>query len=691
MVFQRLLNLLFFSGKKRLVGILFIVILILAIPLTVFVSQQQQEIRQRAEGNACITAPLPLKVSTLVLEYFPLDPNNSNLLDGVETGWGSDATINGRTIGFWEQKTDEMIDAVIGFMNQSTNYHGYKDPTSPQFLNFDVLERKKIYKPIPKGFPLGINNIGVMTFRPDYNQILKDINICDYVDGRGVKEIWMYGYHNNNGIVPDESRMSSRYGDISNSLPKENQLPERFRIPICVNSYILYSFTYHPGGGSAIFNNIHNRLHQIENIIPFAENKWPPIREDMSGSNIKGSIFWGNFSEYVQNYTDHSIYRSACGNSHYTPNWRKQGPVELGGDDFIYNIRDKKENNCETWNPDSSKSTYINADCNQWGCTELGFYKWYMQNIPGYNNNIIFNGEKMRNWWEAIYDFNAFIDKGRSLFGESLFCPIQPTNIPVPTLTSVFNPTVTPTVLPTLTTSSGPTLTPVPPTPTAIGTVTITPATTITPINTPIPMPTPVLKPTTIPTVSIPTSSFTPTPTLGDNLVIFKSITFGGTIDTKVTTHRDKDVLVYLYGPNQDPSHDLEGKTVTPTRFKKVLTYSSSAKSYSSSPLNIGDLPDGTKILIKIDKYLRKLITVMHPDPTQVANIDIDSKTDFAAGDINGDNRLDIMDYNLIVGCFRNKSCSNKDMADLYEDGIIDGIDYNVFLKSLSLTSRNGD
>lgn len=650
MVFQKFISLIFYSGKKKLVGILSIILLFIAIPLTVFVSQKQQEIRQRAEGDACITASFPLKVPVLALEYFPLDLNDPNLLDGVETGWGRDATINGRTISFWEQKTDEMIDAVIAFMNQSTNYHGYKDPTSPQFLNFSVLERKKIYEPIPKGFKLTEK-----TYRPNYAEILTNFDICDYVDNKGVKEAWMYGYHNNNGIEPDESRMSSKYGDISNSYPKENEIPQEYRIPICKNSYVLYNFTYQPGGESAINNSIHNRLHQIENIIPFAENKWPPIREDRQGSNIKGSVFWGNFSEYVQDYTNHNDYISSCGNSHYAPNWRRQGLAVNGGDDYVYNLIDKRENNCETWNPDSSKSTYVNAGCSQWGCTDLGFYKWYMQNIPGYNNGIVYNDQKMKNWWEAMYDFNAFIDKGRSLFGESLFCSSQPESTSTPTPTSVPSE-----------------LTPVPPTPTF--TPTPRPTNTSTPVLTSTPTP-------------------TPAPVPGDNLVIFDSINFGGIFDANSTVHPDKNIAIYLYGIADDPGQDVEGKTVTPKNFPNALRFNTAKKSYESSPLNIGNIPDGTKVLIKIDKYLRKIIQytkVALPDGVFAINVS-SSNTDFVPGDIDGDNAINIKDYNVIAGCFQNKDCNNKDMADLNEDGTIDGIDYNIFLKSLSLTSRNGD
>lgn len=410
-----------------------------------YLARQVQTVRSRAsqtQQNLCpAQAFLPVNVSVLVLEYFPKDPGNPDLLDGIETGWRGDATVGGRTISFWEQKTDEMVDAAIPIINESTKYHGYKDAAAQQFLNYTVLERKKFYNPIPRGFRLGTNQQGSPNYRPDYNSILSNLNICDYVDSRGIKEVWMYGYHSD-VIVPDESRMSSKYGDVSNSLPKEESLPARFKLPVCQNSYVLYNFTYQPGGKDTMSNNFHNRLHQIENIIPFIENKWPPVREDRVDTNIPGSVFWGDFSEYVQDYTERSTYRSSCGNSHNTPNWSDRGSG------YLYNLTGKRDFNCETWHPDDTRTTYINAGCERWGCSEIGYYKWWMQNLPGYNNGIEFQGRKMRNWWEGMYDFNAFVEKGRSLYADSIF-RCEGSTSPTPSVEISASPTASPTVTPT--------------------------------------------------------------------------------------------------------------------------------------------------------------------------------------------------------------------------------------------------
>lgn len=412
-------------SRRDAAPVLLTLLFLLIIPITILSLNKKTNYESLAETQSIL--PLPMKV--LVLMYFPPDASNTALLDGVETGWGTDATVNGRTIAnFWEPKAKEMVTSAIPFINDASRYHGYKDASAPAFFNYQVADTKVYFTQIPRGIRLGTNPDGTPNYRPNYHQILLDHNICNLVDAGGVKEVWMYGYHSKT-IVPDESRMSSKYGDVSNSYPKESAIPAEYQLPLCTNSYTLYNFTYQPGGGTAIANNIHNRLHQIENMIPFAENKWPP-----TSTNVVGSTFWGDFSEYIQSDTVRSSYRSSCGNTHTAPNW-----TDFATSGYLYNSTTKAEFNCETWNPDDSKTTYIYAACERWGCTEMGYYKWWLQNIPGFNNGIVYNGQPMKNWWEAMYDFNRFIDNGRSLYGTSIV-----TGGPLPTSAPSSTPTPTP-------------------------------------------------------------------------------------------------------------------------------------------------------------------------------------------------------------------------------------------------------
>lgn len=370
------------------------ILVIASVPVTLSLVKKNQSLRQEAS-----TSNAAKDVKVLVLEYYPRDPANNSRLDLAETG------IN-TSVQEKENYVNISITNHLAFMRDATKFRGYNNSIPLSYLNYEIYERKKFYEKIPRGYQLWWTTAK----RPHYGQIMNNINICDYVNNHGVSDVWMFGYHSSI-IEPDESRMASKHGDISNSLPKESASDyAQYKMPICNKAYTLYNFNYDRGNESMA----HNLIHHIENVIPFTENKWPP-----SSSTIQGSTFWGDFSEYIQSSTIHN-YKSSCGNAHYAPNWSSPS------DSYRYDLTNSKESNCTTWHPDESKTTFQNVSCSTWGCTELGFYKWFLQSIPGYNSCIQHNGKYMRNWWDAIHDFDAFIDQGRSLYQDQPNCTSAP-------------------------------------------------------------------------------------------------------------------------------------------------------------------------------------------------------------------------------------------------------------------------
>ena len=331
-----------------------------------------------------------VELPVLMMTYLPPDPNNPDYLDPTETGW------HHQTVNHMKQAANDMADTALPVLSDATRYRG----TGPRYLEYTILERKVYYQKMPRGHTLSAG-----AHRPNYGKIMKNHNICHYVDHLGVKEVWIYGYHSQS-IVPDESKLSSAYGDISNALPKDESIREEFRLPACENSYTLYNFTYQPGGSNAYGNTVHNRLHQIENVIFYAEDKGYPVNP----TRARNSVFWDDFSVYG-NLAAEPGYLASCGNTHLAPNGNHSV------DEYKYTLTQYKLSNCDTWHPDDSQTTYDMINCSRWGCTDIGFYTWFMQNIPGHENNIVYQGKQMRNWWIAMYDFNRFIRQGgRSLY-----------------------------------------------------------------------------------------------------------------------------------------------------------------------------------------------------------------------------------------------------------------------------------
>ncbi len=52
-------------------------------------------------------------------------------------------------------------------------------------------------------------------------------------------------------------------------------------------------------------------------------------------------------------------------------------------------------------------------------------------------------------------------------------------------------------------------------------------------------------------------------------------------------------------------------------------------------------------------------------------------------GDLNNDGKVDILDYNLFMGCFGKTPTGSCTSSDINQDGVIDGIDYNILLRAM--------
>jgi hypothetical protein len=119
------------------------------------------------------------------------------------------------------------------------------------------------------------------------------------------------------------------------------------------------------------------------------------------------------------------------------------------------------------------------------------------------------------------------------------------------------------------------------------------------------------------------------------------------------------------------------------------------------------DIPDTLPaneyvIKVKADKYLRKLMPGFFTiNPGQTTTV---PQTQFVGGDVNGDNQLNILDYNVLYDCgygaldarpivdpksvFHSTVCqahTEKDNADTNDDGKISATDYNLFIRELSV------
>lgn len=127
---------------------------------------------------------------------------------------------------------------------------------------------------------------------------------------------------------------------------------------------------------------------------------------------------------------------------------------------------------------------------------------------------------------------------------------------------------------------------------------------------------------------------------------------------------------------------------------KTTLTYDSTAGNFK------GDVELDNSI--QTDNYLVKVRfpTTLRQQYTTAQRIIKEQTTNLppvhlVTGDVNHDNKLDILDYNLIIGCYSDYSapiaCTQqfKEATDITDDGTVNQFDYNLFLRDLSV--QNGD
>lgn len=143
-----------------------------------------------------------------------------------------------------------------------------------------------------------------------------------------------------------------------------------------------------------------------------------------------------------------------------------------------------------------------------------------------------------------------------------------------------------------------------------------------------------------------------------------------------------RHTAIYLFDTNQ----------VTTTKTGQPLTYEPTSGLFKGT-VNLGpNFPGGNHLVkIKSERYLKRLLPGI-VNITSGQTITIPTLT-LLAGDVNGDNNIDALDYNIFVSCFGPKattaSCTNKATADVNDDGVVDGVDYNLFIHSLAI--RKGD
>jgi hypothetical protein len=232
---------------------------------------------------------------------------------------------------------------------------------------------------------------------------------------------------------------------------------------------------------------------------------------------------------------------------------------------------------------------------------------------------------------------------------------------------------------------------------------TITPVSTSkpTPTSSPAPTPTPTVKPTSSPTpmpTAIPTIIASPTVpitivpanTYLSFTLLLDGIGSGGDRSNpnghgnQNPNKRERTAVVELF-------NDQNQSVIT----KSILVQYDSAKGSFTGSADFGTgIADGLyTVKVKTDQYLKA--TVPGIQTIKVGQVNQLALTVLITGDINGDNQMNILDYNILMNCYSdllppvNCDALKKGSADLTDDGQVNQYDYNLFLRELN--NRGGD
>lgn len=306
---------------------------------------------------------LPYEVPVLVVSYFPVKGDRIDV--GVTGDWGEGLAET-------RQKTKRQTEEVLQALQEGSRYHGYKVPAAQPSLRYRVVDSLEYLEPLPVK-PRADNPVPMT----DYRAIMERVQIRKWVEERGVKEVWLWGYHGGK-LDLWESNMASPFGDVSNSDRHPDDLP------ILSRTYTVYHYNYQRGASEAVEDHIH----QIEAVLNHIDG-----RDHTPPAKWRDLLFWGRF---VGSDESHKIVEPHCGWAHYPPN---------GEQDYDWANPRTVLSDIEDWHPDGS-GTKQPIDSSKWGGNSLRWFVYWMQNLPGQNNGLTHQGRPLANWWIFIGDYD---------------------------------------------------------------------------------------------------------------------------------------------------------------------------------------------------------------------------------------------------------------------------------------------
>ena len=356
----------------------------------------------KSNGKGQLTVPV------IIINYLPKTKG-----DSLDMNLASDGYYQLKHSTIEQCKSKIKIDKIVDKLSidEGSRFRDYGKDVVNQYISIDVIEYINVYK-------LDYIIIGGVRMI-DYAKLFAKINMKNYVEDKGVKEIWFTifakgdanmpsiklepKYYNDSTVYAQpETNMSSKYGDVSNSSKITTDLP------IYNNTYVVYGFEGTRGSDT----DLHNRGHQIEIQMTYVDDSEKLL---FGGNRPTPTFFWKEFVGWDP-IVDRPLGRSGC--THMPPNTTE---------DYNYSSKTMVKSDIMTWKPGGGIPEYVNTDT--WTNIKykysLGPYlndshlKWmifWFQSIPGKDNGIPYGTKKLTNWWDIFYKWDETMVNKKTLY-----------------------------------------------------------------------------------------------------------------------------------------------------------------------------------------------------------------------------------------------------------------------------------
>lgn len=263
---------------------------------------------------------------------------------------------------------DDLSAQLQQLLEDSSRYHNYETPSTKPTLDIEIVEviNKVGLRPNPTNY-----------WYDSYARMIADEGLCDKVEDLDLDQIWMW-VDPRDGVDPApglEYVVSSNYLQL-------NTLDAGYAKPAFCNgrkSFVIMGLDTSRTADLAL----HSYGHYMEGII----------------STLQTAELFNN--RYVSPMQSDPPGRRACGDVHFPPN---------GTLDYDYENLTVTPTYCEDWNPNGTGEVK-NYNCTRWGCTGEGYFKWWMQNFPGYYKALTYQSKIIPPWWDFVVNFDQKVEE----------------------------------------------------------------------------------------------------------------------------------------------------------------------------------------------------------------------------------------------------------------------------------------